>query len=137
AVGAQQLGVVVEHLLEVWQAPVAVDAVAEEAAAEMIMQAAGCHGVERAFGHGDGSLVVAVEQQRQDCVRGELGSAAEAAGSVLVASQDRYGRGQLAWHVGDRTGVGAEGTLQRLEMPAQLRSRAGYLFRTLAPRLCQ
>ena len=45
-VAAGQLGVVVEHLLEVGDQPVAVGGVAVEAAAQVVVHAAGGHGVE-------------------------------------------------------------------------------------------
>ena len=44
-------GVVVQHFLEVGDDPVRVDAVPREAAAELVVHAAGSHGSHRALGH--------------------------------------------------------------------------------------
>ncbi len=50
-VHAGELGVVVEHLLEVRDEPAGIRRVAMEAAAELVVDAAGRHGVERPAGH--------------------------------------------------------------------------------------
>jgi len=91
----QQLRVVVEHLLEVRDRPGAVDAVAEEAAVEMVAQAAQRHLLQRevqrvvqltapfqvaALGHG-------LQQRRLR----KLGSAAEAAVDRVVAAVSLLG----------------------------------------------
>ena len=49
-VGAGEQGLIAEHLLEVGDVPLTVDAVAGEAAVEVVVEAAAHHGVE---GHGD------------------------------------------------------------------------------------
>ena len=51
-IDAQQLGVVVRHLLEMRHDPLRIDAVAVEAAAELVVDAARRHSVERAEDHG-------------------------------------------------------------------------------------
>ena len=50
-VGDRELGVVVEHLLEVRHEPAPVDRIAVEAAADEVVHAAGGHRVERLLGH--------------------------------------------------------------------------------------
>ncbi len=52
--GAEQARLVVEHLLEVGDQPLGVGCVAGEAAAEVVVDAPGGHGVEGAHGHGLG-----------------------------------------------------------------------------------
>ena len=50
-VDLEQLGVVVQHLLEMGDAPGAVGAVAMKSAAQLVMQTAGRHGIERSQNH--------------------------------------------------------------------------------------
>ena len=83
-VGAGEERLVVEHLLEVRHEPVRVDRVAVEAAADLVVDAAGGHRVERAGDHLQhlgraGSVPAEVEQQRDRHRLGELGRATEAA----------------------------------------------------------
>ena len=69
-VGADEERLVVEHLLEVGDEPVRVDRVAVEAAADLVVDAAGGHGVERAgdhlqhLGRGSGRWTVAATSSR-------------------------------------------------------------------------
>ena len=82
-VRAGQERVVVEHLLEVRHEPDAVDGVAVEAPAELVVDAAVGHAVERDQGHlrrpRAGPPVPHAEQRREQRRRRELGRAAEAA----------------------------------------------------------
>ncbi len=85
-VGAQQLGVVVEHLLEVRHEPDGVDAVAVKAAAELVVDAAVRHLLQRQLGHEKtldvaGAQVLREREVERHGLR-ELGLAAKAA--VLV-----------------------------------------------------
>jgi len=62
----QELGVVVEHLLEVWHEPLLVDRVAVKSAPEVIVDAAARHAREHALDHVERALVfthVGVGQQ--------------------------------------------------------------------------
>ena len=72
-VHAGQLGVVVEHLLEVRHQPVGVGRVAVEAAAQLVVDAAGGHRVERPAGHrraAASSPVAACRRSRNSIVIG-------------------------------------------------------------------
>ena len=92
-VDGEQLGVVVEHLLEVRDRPEPVDAVAEEAAAQVIVEAALRHAVERMRDHRErlrvriaGAVRVPVREQELERRRvRELRPAAEAAVLGVVA----------------------------------------------------
>jgi len=57
-VGASELGLIVEHFFEVGDVPEAVDGIAVEAAAEMVMDATGGHLAEGENGHGSGGLLI-------------------------------------------------------------------------------
>ena len=93
-VGAGQQGVVVEHLLEVGDQPDGVDRVTREAAAELVVDAAGQHRVE---GDLDRLMLAAGQQQLQRRGRRELGGAAEAAVlHVGGGPQPRHGVLELA-----------------------------------------
>ena len=74
---AQQLGIVVEHLLEVGNAPVLIDAVAVEAPGELVVDAASRHLFQCESECLAGLLVTAVHghfQQQIQCGRmGKLG----------------------------------------------------------------
>ena len=88
-VGARQQAVVVEHLLEVGDEPDAVDRVASEAAAELVVDAAGQHRVERLPTH----LGLAAGQQQLERGGGrELRRAAEAAVLAVGGGEQALGR---------------------------------------------
>lgn len=57
-VGASELGLIVEHFFEVGDVPEAVDGIAVEAAAEMVMDATGGHLAEGKNGHGSGGFLI-------------------------------------------------------------------------------
>ena len=57
-VGASELGLIVEHFFEVGDVPEAVDGIAVEAAAQMIMDATGGHLAEGKNGHGSGGFLI-------------------------------------------------------------------------------
>jgi hypothetical protein len=81
-VHAQELGVVVQHLLEVGHQPAPVGRVAVEAAAELVEDAAGGHPVHGQLGHAERPLEaaqVAAEEELQRHRLGELRRLAEAA----------------------------------------------------------
>jgi hypothetical protein len=61
-VGAREQRVVVEHLLEVGDEPLRVDGVTREAAADLVVDAAGCHRAQRPLG----DLDVAAPEQELD-----------------------------------------------------------------------
>lgn len=101
-VDAAQQGVVVEHLLEVRDDPLAVHGVAGEAAAELVVDPAARHGRAAVGGHLQGALGartrVVAQQELDDHGRRELGRAAEAAVLlVVVAGQPQQGLGQLGF----------------------------------------
>ena len=79
-VGAGQQRVVVEHLLEVGDEPLGVDRVAGEAAADLVVDAAAHHPVERA---GDVLALAAGHQELEDARGRELGGVAEPAVSRI------------------------------------------------------
>jgi hypothetical protein len=98
-VGACQQGLVVEHLLEVGHQPGGVDRVAGEAAAQMVVDPARGHGVERRLHH---PLDVGIRgrparqgphQQVEAHRLRELGGTAEAASSVVVLLAESLDRG--------------------------------------------
>ncbi len=98
-VGARQQGVVVEHLLEVGHEPVPVDRVAGEAAAELVVDAAGEHRVERRLDDrrllGGATVVAAEGAGQQQLQRGggrELGGAAETAVATVGGGEQSPGR---------------------------------------------
>ncbi len=99
-VRAAEQGVVVQHLLEVRHDPLAVDGVAGEAAAELVVDAAARHPLAGLGGHLEGALGagagVVPQQELDDHGRRELGRAAEAAvRRVIVAGQAEQRLGQL------------------------------------------
>ena len=109
-VGARELRLVVEHLLEVRNLPRGVGRVAMEAAADLIEDPAARHGVERALGDARGIGARAarrlVEQEQQLRLRRELGRSAEAA--VDRVFQPDQIRGRARGRVGaDRHRLGA------------------------------
>src|SRR5262249_27661367 len=77
AVGSQELGVVVGHLLEVGHDPLRIDAVAVETAAQVVANAAARHAVERSVDHSSdlGPWIVppTAEQELNRSGVGELG----------------------------------------------------------------
>ena len=77
-IGAGQLGLVGEHLLEVGHKPPRIGRVAAESADEMVVDAAGCHGIERAQAHVPG-----------------LGRVAPAAAGSAQAQLDEAGPGNF------------------------------------------
>ena len=93
-VDAGQLGVVVEHLLEVGHEPLDIDAVAGEATADLVVHAAAGHAPERAFEHGAGGSVFGIVRARGACEQelkvgggGELGRGAETAPDIIGGTQ--------------------------------------------------
>ena len=91
-----QLGVVVEHLLEVGDLPMAVDGVAGEPATDVVTEAAGRHLVEREIEHlprlGPPRRFGGVQEELEDGCLGELGGAAEAAMGVVEGALHRRER---------------------------------------------
>ena len=87
-VEVQKLRVVVEHFLEVRHEPFFIDRVAGEAAADLVVHAAGRHLVARVQHHADAvpvACAVGVAQQHQrQAGPGELGRVAEAAEARVV-----------------------------------------------------
>lgn len=85
-VGRGQERLVAEHLLEVRDDPVGVDRVPVEAPAELVVDPARGHGVERGRHHGQGGLRgvvdVVVQEQVAQHRRGELGCVREAAAGI-------------------------------------------------------
>ena len=125
-VGAEQLGVIVEHLLEVRHRPVAVHAVAMEAAADLVEESAAGHGTE-----GDGQD--GVDARREGAVRfdrggsaqaeqevkrvrgGELRRGAEAAeGVVMLLADAAGGRDEVVRHRRAPVGVGRPGEVRQV-----------------------
>ena len=89
-VDAGQGSVVVEHLLEVGNQPLDIDAVAGKAAADLVVHAAAGHAPEGAFEHGADVAVLGIagaggasEQELKVGGRRELGGGAEAAPDVV------------------------------------------------------
>ena len=86
-VGAREQGVVVQHLLEVRDEPDRVDRVAVEAAGELVVDASGCHAVERQLGHSQrlraARLPVHAEQEPERARGRELRGAAEPASALV------------------------------------------------------
>ena len=84
----QEPGLVVEHLLEVGDDPVLVHRVPGEPAAEVVVDAAGCHRVERGLDHRQGVRRSVPGERAHDEVevlgRGELRRRAEAAPLVVM-----------------------------------------------------
>ena len=111
-VGPQQAGLVVEHLLEVGDQPLGVGRVAGEAAAQVVVDATGGHGVEGAGGHGQGRrrpsgrpVGARVAQGQVDQGRlGELGGAAEPA-PLGVEPPGQLGRPPASSRSGCRLGA--------------------------------
>ena len=95
-VRAREQRVVVEHLLEVRHEPDRVDRVAVEAAAELVVDAAVGHALERAQRHRERLLAAAApvhaQQEREHRVRRELGRAPEAAVALVVLAAQRQQR---------------------------------------------
>lgn len=95
-VGAQQQGVVVQHLLEVRHHPVGVHRVPGEAAAELVVDAAAGHRPAGAHGHLQRRLRtgpgVVAQQELQHHGRRELGRAAEAAPALVEVPAETHQR---------------------------------------------
>ncbi len=96
---AQQLGVVVEHLLKVWNDPAFVHAVAVEAAGQLVVDAAARHLFKRGAEGLAGLFIAAVhghfQQQVQGAGVGKLGLRAEAAIARVELRKD--GGGDLVY----------------------------------------
>src|SRR5437667_4123508 len=92
-VEAGELRVVVEHLLEVRHAPPGVGRVAVEAAAELVMDAARGHALERRRRHGERVRVaraaVIAEEERRHRRPGGPGRGPEAAPGGVEARRER------------------------------------------------
>lgn len=131
-VDAAQQGVVVEHLLEVRDDPLAVHGVAGEAAAELVVDPAARHRRTAVGGHLQGALGtrtrVVAQQELDDHGRGELGRAAEAAVPlVVVPGQPQQGLGQFGF-TGEAALGGRQGPAREIAHDA-----AGHLGDLLAP----
>jgi hypothetical protein len=83
-----ELGVVVEHFLEVGQEPLRIGGVTVEAAADVVVDAAEGHRVEGGVDHGRkrGAVFGGAQQQREGGVGRELGRAVEAAVARVEAA---------------------------------------------------
>jgi hypothetical protein len=140
-VDARQLGVVVEHLLEVRHQPGLVRAVTREAAAQVVVDAARGHGIERAPSHGQRSRIAGQDvQPEQELDRHrlwELGRPAPAAVvRVEAALQPEHRRVEhRIGYLGRAQGAAAH----RRELAADLRRQSGtgplHLIAPLAPGL--
>ncbi len=125
-VGAEQLGVVVEHLLEVRHRPVAVHAVAMEAAADLVEEPAAGHGAERDGQDGvdarregavrfDRGGAAQTEQEVKRVRGGELRCGAEAAeGVVMLFADAAGGRDEVVRHRRAPVGVGRPGEVRQV-----------------------
>ncbi len=99
-VGAQQGGLVVEHLLEVGDQPLVVGRVAGEPAPEVVVDPAGGHGVQRGQSHPLGTVPVGptpvaqgvMERQVHQHGLGELGRSTEPAPLGVEACRQVFGR---------------------------------------------
>ena len=89
-IGPGQQGLVGEHLLEVGDEPVGVGGVAAEPADEMVVDAAGRHGVERAQGHVPGVRGVGAAPVGRGAGRARRGSA----GGTSAPARSRPTRGR-------------------------------------------
>ena len=91
-----QVGVVVEHLLEVRDEPTRVGRVAGEATAQVVVDAARGHGVERGGDHVQRGLVTGVGVMAKQRLRGhrrrELRRGAESAVSCVVRPRELLAR---------------------------------------------
>ena len=132
-VDAEQQAVVVEHLLEVRHHPAGVDAVAREAAAELVVHAAARHRLERPVEHRGGALATVAVQQLEHHRRRELRRAAEAAVHAVVLAAER------AHRVVERRGVDRRGRGRERagEVVAQRRRHPSYVVGPGGPRLDQ
>ena len=111
-IGAGQQSVVVEHLLEVGDQPVGVDRVAGEPAAQVVVHAAGSHGIQsggedpdRLGFRGPGHVP---EEGLEAHGLGELRGPAKSTPLVIVLGDqvgDRRGQGVGGWGVLGRTEV--------------------------------
>ena len=121
-VGVGEERVVVQHLLEVRNQPLGIGAVARESAAELVVDPAVGHGVERAGHHPQRALVAgAVPRAQQELElhgRGEFRGAAEAAAGIVEARSDPRDRCLELPHLG--VAVAGRHRQLRLEMPRQL-----------------
>ena len=98
-VDAGELRVVVEHLLEVRDQPLAIDAVARKAATELVVHAAGGHRAQRRKHHASrgtrGASLAAQarlvhQQELEPAGVGELGCSAEAAPLLVEPPPERF-----------------------------------------------
>ena len=101
----EELGVVVQHLLEMRRQPALVGGIAGEAAAQMVVDAALGHALHgqhhgRLHQQGAGAAVVAPEQLQHPAL-GKLGSAADTAVAAVHLAQERPRHGFHAF-TGDR-----------------------------------
>jgi hypothetical protein len=98
-VEVHQLGVVIEHFLEVGDEPFGVDGIAGEASAQLVMHAAGGHAVAGVEDHGDGVGVAGsrgVAEEEGGLGRGNLGGTAEAAVGIVFLHHEVGGVGGRA-----------------------------------------
>ncbi len=127
-VGPGEQRVVVEHLLEVGHEPDVIDRVASETSAEVVVDAAGRHRIQR----GDGGLqrirprlgcrVVVRPKQQVDAHRpGELGRTAEPSPGVVMGLDERTCRGVERLGAGQVvTDLELLGAAERFGEPARL-----------------
>ena len=92
-IGRRELGLVVEHLLEMRHEPLRVDAIAMKAAACMVVNAAHGHMAQAALGETVGAPVARapglIQRQQQQGFLGKLGGAGEAAECFVFALVER------------------------------------------------
>ncbi len=128
-VDAQQLRVVVEHLLEVRHHPVGVDGVAGEPAAELVVDPAARHRLQRCGGHLPGPVRPAAEEELQDHRRWELGRPSEAAPLGVELPLQRLDR---PGEHGFVEGSGREREVA-LEVVAQVAGHPSYVVTAVVP----
>ena len=116
----QQQGVVVQHLLEVRHDPRLVHAVAGEPAAELVVDAAARHRLQRPLRHGEGLGRAAPEQELQHHGRRELGRAAEPAVPLVEAPGEGAHRLVQGLLVRQRPGRRLGPLAERLRQPRPL-----------------
>ena len=145
-VGPQEQRVVVEHLLEVRHAPDRIDAVAGEAAAELVVDAAGGHRLERSDGHRAQLLVALSQQEAERPVGRELGGTAEArvlriegrAEGPAGALERRRGGGAVVGRpVRVRGTAPLDRPLHRLDRPGGALGRRLDLLASVRPGVCE
>ena len=132
-VDPQQLGVVVEHLLEVRHHPVGIDAVAGEASAELVVDPPAGHRLQGPGRHPPGTLGAVPEQELQHHRRRELRRTPEAAALGVVVLLDQAHRRVEDLPVEAARGKGGLAS----QVFAQLAGHAAYVVAAVLPRIGQ